>query len=310
MPELTIVIPAYNEGPGLFACVELLLGQTKADGLDPALVLVDDGSADSTWEQMLLLAEKYPRISCVKLSRNFGKEAAIFAGIERVTSELCLVMDADMQHPPSVIRRMYDKMALTGCDIVEGVKAARGKETASSSFFARGFYGLLRLLGGVDLANSSDFKLLNRGAVEAVNRFRESAVFFRGLIQWSGFHREKVYFSVGGRAGGKSSFSSGMRAKFAASAILSHSSKPLYLVVAVGLLFLLGAAALAIQTLVGFFRGSSVSGFTTVILLILITGSLVMLALGVIGAYIARIFDEVKRRPRYLVAARAESKKE
>jgi dolichol-phosphate mannosyltransferase len=304
----SIVIPAFNEEAGLIPALQGLMDQMSADGLSPALILVDDGSSDATWERMLEAKSMFPGVVCVKLSRNFGKEAAIFAGVEKVRTPRCLVMDADMQHPPSVIKELIGCMDRTGADIVEGVKTDRGRESLGYKLFARSFYWLLRLLSGIDLGNSSDFKLLSAKVIGAVNRFRESAVFFRGLIQWSGFSRETVPFSVAERGGGASSFSGIKRARFAVNSILSYTGKPLYLTVAAGFIFLLGAIALGIQTLVMFFLGHAVSGFTTVILLNLIIGSLVMLSLGIIGAYISRIYEEVKGRPRYLVSEYAEDK--
>jgi dolichol-phosphate mannosyltransferase len=308
-PGFSIVIPAFNEGAALLPALRGLMEQMERDGLSPSLILVDDGSPDDTWERMLDARKMYPGTVCVKLSRNFGKEAAIFAGIEQCRTGRCLVMDADMQHPPSVVRELVECMDRTGADIVEGVKSSRGRETLGYKLFAKGFYWLLRVLSGIDLGNSSDFKLLGAKVIGAVNRYRESAVFFRGLIQWSGFTRETVPFSVAERSGGVSSFSGIKRTRFAVNSILSYTGKPLYLTAAAGFIFLLGAVGLGIQTLIRFFMGQAVGGFTTVILLNLIIGSLVMLSLGIIGAYISRIYDEVKGRPRYLVSECAEDEK-
>lgn len=302
MSSVSIVIPAYNEGANLAVGIRELEERMKSDGIDHELILVDDGSSDNTWEQMLSISRLYPHIVCIRLSRNFGKEAAIFAGIAQAQHERCLVMDADMQHPPGIIGGMIRMMDETGANIVEGVKSDRGQESLGYKIFAKGFYKLLRYLSGIDLADSSDFKLFDRKVIDTVNSFRESTVFFRGLMEWSGFTREQYPFQVEDRNGGKSSFSTGRRMRFAVNSILSYTGKPLYFTVWAGVIFLLGAIALGIQTLVRFFLGQSVSGFTTVILLNLITGSLILLSLGIVGAYISRIFNEVKNRPRYIIS--------
>ena len=186
--------------------------------------------------------------------------------------------------------------------MVEGVKASRGKERLINKLGANSFYGLLKKLSGLSLDRASDFKLLDKKVVDAWNRMGERVVFFRGMSAWVGFKRISLPFEVADRKDGKSKWSLYKLFKLAINAITAFSSAPLQIVTFIGVLFSIGAIVLAIQTLYMKFMNIAFSGFTTVILLLLIIGSTLMISLGIIGTYVARIFDEVKGRPRYLVS--------
>lgn len=302
---LAIVIPVYNEAGRIAGNVAQIARQLERDGLrDFSFTLVDDGSRDATWLELEQLARDNPRVRCLRFSRNFGKEAAICAGLRETDAQRYLVMDSDLQHPPRYIKPMMDKMDETGADVIDGVKAHRGQEGIIYKICARGFYKVLRWVSGMDLDHSSDFKLLNRKVVDALAQLGEGRIFFRGLCQWVGFQRAELPFEVDDRAGGKSSFSLKRRIRFAIDSVLAFTSKPLYFTVVSAIAFFIGAVILGVQTLFNYFSGRAVSGFTTVILLVLITGSVLSTSLAVIGAYISRIFDEVKARPTYLIAQR------
>lgn len=300
--HISIIIPVYNEEKQIEETVGIILQILSGNEIDCEFVLVDDGSADGTWETITRLARNYSCVSAIKLSRNFGKEAAICAGLERARGDACLIIDSDLQHPPSLIPEMVRLWRTEGYDVVEGVKASRGKESFVTRIGASLFYKLLKLLSGYDLENTSDFKLLDRRVVEAWKRLGERNTFFRGMSTWVGFKRVSIPFNVSERKTGKSGWSFFKLLKLAIDAITSYSSVPLQVVTLIGVLFLLGSVVLGIQTLYKKFAGQALSGFTTVILLQLIIGSCLMISLGIIGTYLARIYDEVKSRPRYIVS--------
>jgi len=310
-PAVTLILPVYNEAAQIRAHVYELMEILQRDGIDFAITLVDDGSQDMTWPELCALAEGDTRIRALRFSRNFGKEAAICAGLFETDAPRYLIMDSDLQHPPRYIKAMMAKMDETGCDIVDGVKESRGRESALYKLCARGYYKLLKWVSGMELDHSSDFKLISRKVVETLRRFGEGRLFFRGLVQWVGFTHAEVPFQVDSRTGGKSTFSMKRRLRFAVDSVLAFTSKPLYITVVAAVGFFIGAVILAVQTLFNYFSGRAVSGFTTVILLLLIMGSVLSLSLAVIGAYISRIFDEVKARPTFIISEQAgESGKE
>ncbi len=303
--DLAVIIPVYNEGAVIQNNLRRIRQVFTEDGLSCRFILVDDGSSDCTWLEISSLVNEFPEVSSLRFARNFGKEAAICAGLDRVEARRYLIMDSDLQHPPRCVKEMLVLMEREQADIVDGVKEKRGKETLRHKLFAKSFYRLLKLLTGLDLDNSSDFKLLDRRVVDVLRQFEESSLFFRGLVAWVGFKRVTYKFAVDGRGCRRSRFSTGKLINLAISSILSYTSKPLYLTILSGLIFLIISAALGIQTLYNYFSGRAVSGFTTVILLLLFTGSMIMISLGFIGVYISRIYDEVKKRPRYIIAESA-----
>ncbi|MCA0384916.1 MAG: glycosyltransferase family 2 protein [Firmicutes bacterium] len=302
--SLVLVIPVYNEEKALRANFHEIKRLLAEDGIHPCFHFVDDGSRDGTWQVVSALSSEYEGVTGIKFARNFGKEIALRAGVESVDADLYLTMDSDLQHPPRYIKDMLEVMAREGCDIVDGVKASRGHESFKHRFVAKSFYKVLKSITGLEMDNSSDFKLMNRQVIDALREFHERNLFFRGIVSWVGFKTVKFPFEVDDRTLGETHFSVGRLFLLAMSAILSYTSKPLYLTIFSGILFLLFALIMGIQTLYNFFFGHAISGFSTVILLILITGSMIMLSLGIIGVYIARIYEEIKRRPRYIIERR------
>ena len=305
-PLISVVIPLYNEGPNLRPFLSAVTGALAQTGCPFELILVDDGSPDETWKIVSAEAETLPALRGVRLSRNFGKELALCAGLERARGDLVIVMDGDGQHPPALLPDMVRLWQTTGADIVEAVKINRGKESLSGKLGALLFYVILNKLAGVNLKGASDFKLMNRRAVDAWLQMEERNVFFRGMTAWLGFTRAQIPFEVPGRAGGETKWSFLRRFELALTGISAFSSLPLQFVTAVGSVFLIFSAVFGIYTLVLQLAGKSVSGFATVILLLLIIGSLLMISLGIIGQYLARIYEEVKHRPRYVIASSIE----
>jgi len=298
---LALVIPVYNEGKALRANFHEIHRILLADDITCHYLFVDDGSKDDTWTVLTELAAENACVSAVKFARNFGKEIALRAGIESIDADLYLTMDSDLQHPPRYIKDMILLMEKEGADIIDGIKSSRGNESLKYKLFAKSFYKFLHGITGLEMDNSSDFKLMNRHVIDTLRSFHERNLFFRGIVSWVGFKVTKFPFAVDDRKVGTTHFSFGRLAFLAMSAILSYTSKPLYLTIVSGLIFLLFALIMGIQTLYNFFFGHAISGFSTVILLILITGSMIMLSLGIIGVYISRIYEEIKRRPRYII---------
>ena len=302
---ISLVIPVFHEANQLYKNIYIIKDILDRHAIRYEIVLVDDGSRDNTWEVVKKLAGELAEIRAVRFSRNFGKEAALCAGLEAASGDACIIMDADLQHPPEIIPQMISLWKDQGYDIVDGIKASRGKESFFKKFSARSFYSVLKKFSGLDLNNASDFKLLDARVVAAWKTMGERTTFFRGMSAWVGYRRATVPFVVAERQEGTSKWSFFHLLKLAVTAITSFSSAPLQLVTFIGVIFLISSIILGIQTLYMYFMNIAVTGFTTVILLLLIIGSTLMISLGIIGTYIARIFDEVKQRPRYIVLEKA-----
>ena len=301
-PLISVVIPLYNEASHLRDLLSDLKAALQAVGCPFEVVLVDDGSSDNTWTKIEDEARTWPNLCAIRLSRNFGKELALCAGLERARGNAVIVMDGDGQHPPSLLPLLIEKWRASGVDIVEAVKLKRGHESLASRFGALTFYVILNKLSGFELKGASDFKLIDRRVRDTWLAMRERNVFFRGMTAWMGFRTIQIPFEVGPRRAGKSGWSYLRRAKLALIGITTFSSFPLRLVTFAGMIFFLFAVGLGIQTLYLKLAGRAFTGFATVILLELIIGSLLMISLGIIGEYLARIYEEVKGRPRYIVS--------
>lgn len=301
MSVLSIVLPAYNEEQNISNTAKVLSEYMTKQGIDYELVFISDGSTDNTYGEILKAAAADPRIKGAQFSRNFGKEAGIFAGLELTTGDAVVVMDCDLQHPPEAIPLMWEKWQ-NGAEVVEGIKSDRGKESLGYKLSAGLFYKIMSKLIKIDMNASSDFKLLDRKVVKVLLELPERNTFFRALTFWAGFRTETVEYEVQERRYGKSKWSLWSLMKYAITNATSFSTLPLQLVTVMGVISILGSVILAIQTLVRYLMGTSVEGFTTVILLVLIIGGFIMLSLGIIGHYIARIYEEVKGRPKYIIS--------
>lgn len=305
MKDLSLVIPVFNEQAIVVNAIETIIEEvSRIENLNSfELIIVDDGSEDRTWE--LLIEDsclRHSEVHAIKLSRNFGKESALCAGLELADAKAVVVLDADLQHPPSLIAEMYQIWLSRPVDIVEAVKRSRGDEAFLSKVAANGFYSLFNSLTGVNLKNASDFKLMDRRVVEAWKELPERNIFFRGMSAWVGFTCEQIEFDVAKRSDSVSKWSTLSLFRLALTSIAAYSSAPLHLITAGGIIFIIFSIFLGISTLVQYITGAAVSGFATVILLLLIIGGAIMVSLGIIGEYLARIYDEVKARPRFLIS--------
>jgi glycosyltransferase involved in cell wall biosynthesis len=301
-PLISVVIPLYCEGSNLRVVFSEIYRVLKSLDESYEIILIDDGSNDNTWSIIEEEAKKYTMLRAVRLSRNFGKESALCAGIEMTRGSAVITIDGDLQHPPELIPEMVRRWQELQADVIEAVKESRGRESFNDRIGAKMFYAILNKLSGYDLNGASDYKLMDRKVVDVWLRMGERNLFFRGMSAWMGFKRIRIPFVVPERFSGTSRWSVFCLIKLAITAVTAFSSLPLQIVTLSGGLFFLFALILCIQTFYNKIVGNAVSGFTTVILLQLIIGSLLMISLGIIGEYIAKIFEEVKGRPRYVVA--------
>ena len=298
---LSVILPSYNEEKMIAKATARMAEILQPEKIDYELLFIDDGSRDGTWAQINEAAEKDSHVVGVHFSRNFGKEAAMFAGLEQAKGDCCVVIDCDLQHPPEKIVEMY-RLWEQGYEVVEGTKEDRGEESGLHKFAANSFYGLISKATGMDMSSSSDFKLLDRKVVDTLNSLPERNVFFRALSFWVGYKKTSVSYCVQERTEGVSKWSTKSLIKYALTNISSFSSAPLQIVTVLGFIMLAVAFVLGIIALVQKISGVALGGFTTVILLLLFSASVIMISLGIIGYYIARIYDEIKGRPRYIIS--------
>ncbi len=298
---LSVILPSYNEQDNAPAAASAVSRLLSAYDIDYELIFVNDGSTDRTWLRLTQLAASDDRIKAISLSRNFGKEAAIFAGLDNACGDVCAIMDCDMQHPPETLIEMYKIWQNNDVDVVEAKKRSRGKESAAYKGMSKLFYAIIKKVSGLEMTDASDFKLLDRKAVDALLSMPERLTFFRAMSSWVGFKTETVYFDVPERLSGESKFSLSFLFKYAVDSITSFTSSPMQLVTVAGVVTFILAVIFGINTLVNKFTGNSEEGFPTVILLLLITSAIIMFSLVIIGYYLSKIYEEIKRRPRYII---------
>ena len=303
---LSVVIPAYNEELMIPITAQTICQILNDENIDFELLFVNDGSNDHTWDKICAESNKNSRIRGISFSRNFGKESAIFAGLEEAKGECVVVIDADLQHPPTKIVEMYHLWE-QGYEIVEGVKNSRGKESGVHTLAVKCFYQLISKATGVDMSHSSDFKLLDRKAVNVLLNMPEKNAFFRALSSWIGFKAVQIEYDVQEREKGISKWSTKALIQYAVTNITSFTSAPMQIVTILGVVWLVIAIIISLNSLYQKFIGNAVQGFTTVIILQCFTGSIIMISLGIIGYYISKIYDEIKGRPKYIISERTDS---
>ena len=306
-PLLSVILPAYNEEASVPRAAQVICTLLEQADIRHEVIFIDDGSKDDTWTMISAQAASHPQVRGVRFSRNFGKEAAIFAGLAQARGNCVVVLDCDLQHPPEKILEMY-RLWEQGYQVVEGVKVSRGKESPLHTLAAKTFYSLISRATGIDMSQASDFKLLDRRAVDTLLAMREKNAFFRALSSWIGFSTAQVEFEVQPRLEGTSKWSFRSLTKYALVNLTSFSAAPLQLITLLGVVVFLCSVVLGIWSLWQKLSGQALEGFTTVILLQLIIGSVLMICLGIIGYYVARIYEEIKDRPRYIVADSCEGK--
>lgn len=309
MKKLSVIIPAYNEEKMIPKTAETIAGLLEAQKIDYELLFINDGSKDMTWLSIVRECEKNPKVKGLCFARNFGKESAMFAGIDHAVGDCAVIIDCDLQHPPQKIVEMY-RLWEQGYEIVEGVKADRGKESVLHRWCANAFYSIISKLIKIDMSNASDFKLMDRKVLDVLKTMPERNVFFRALSSWVGFKKTTVSFEVQERTAGTSKWSSWSLVKYAVSNITSFSAAPMQLVTILGVLFGVFAVILGAQSLIHKIIGRALEGFTTVIIVQLLVGSIVMVSMGITGYYISKIYEEIKGRPRYIVSTEVNTEEE
>jgi len=298
MPQLTIVVPAYNESAVLRTFHQRLRQVLDALPLETNVLYVDDGSGDDTWSIIEALIADDPRTGALKLSRNFGKEAALTAGLDAVTADAAVVIDADLQDPPELIPALVEQWQ-AGFDVVYATRSVREGETAFKRFTAAAFYRSMERLSDTAIPrDTGDFRLLSRRALDALGQLRERQRFMKGLFSWIGYRQTAVHYQREPRQAGTTKWNYWRLAQLAIEGITSFSTAPLRLATWVGL----GAAGMSFVyglwvLIKALFHGDPVRGYPTLMLVILFLGGVQLLALGVIGEYLGRNYAESKRRP-------------
>lgn len=301
-PVLSVVIPCFNEGPNVDLLFSRLIAVLDGLGVSWEAVCVDDGSRDDTCAKLVAVHQRDPRVKVVELSRNFGKELALSAGLLHATGQAVLPMDADLQHPPEIIPTMLAKWR-EGYDVVYAVRENRAGQTLPQRAFAKAFYWVFQNLSDVPLpAEAGDFRLLDRKVVDVINRMPERSRFMKGIFAWVGFKQTGVPYPQAARAAGTSKFNFLKLLRFAFDGLTAFSNFPLMVWSIVGAIVSAFAFLYIVYRLLRTaIFGVDVPGYESIIVTILFLGGVQLLSLGILGDYLGRVFDEVKRRPLYIV---------
>ncbi len=302
-PVLSVVVPVFNEEPILDVLHHRVVDVLERWGEPFELVLVDDGSRDGSWDRMTALAARDPRLVLVRLSRNFGHQIAITAGVDAARGEAVVVMDADLQDPPEVVLELVARWR-EGFDVVHARRRRREHDSAFKALTARAFYRLFASIVPIPtVQDAGDFRLMSRRVVLAMRGLEETHRFLRGLVAWVGFRQTVVEYDRPERGAGVTKFSVGKMARLAMDGITSFSTLPLRLATYMGLV--VGAIALAVAGWAAFqhfVRHETVQGWTSLIVVVSLIAAAQFLLLGIVGSYVGRIYEQVKRRPLYIVA--------
>lgn len=307
MSLLSVVVPAYNEQENVEKAASTIAEILVKAEISFEIIFVNDGSRDDTWRAIERAAKADSRVRGISFSRNFGKESAILAGLSEAKGDCCVVIDCDLQQPPEAMVEMY-RLWEQGYKVVNGVKSSRGKESVFHKLAAKLFYSIMSFIVKIDMKKASDYKLIDREVVDVLLGMPERNYFFRALSEWVGYPSVSVEYDVSKRQAGKSKWSTRSLIKYAVTNITSFSSIPLNAITVLGFIVLVVAVVMGTIALVQYFCGIAVEGFTTVILLLLIIGSIIMISLGIIGYYISKIYEEIKQRPKFLIAQRTKKK--
>ncbi|MGO5069124.1 glycosyltransferase family 2 protein [Bifidobacterium catenulatum] len=309
-PVIAFVIPCYNEEAALHVTADVLkkkvhsLENSHAVAENSFVIFVDDGSSDKTWDVIETLHRNEPVLfRGVKLAHNRGHQNALFAGLMHALSmnvDAVVSMDADLQDDPNAVDDMVQEY-LRGAEIVYGVRDNRETDTAFKRGTAHAFYSLMKWLGAETVPDHADYRLMSRAALQALSQYKESNLFLRGLVPSLGFKAAKVYYKRGTRVAGESKYPLKKMVSFAIEGVTSFSTKPLTMITGLGLFSVFVGIVMLIYTLVSVFSGHVVAGWGSMMCSLWILGGFILLALGIIGEYIAKIYLEVKARPRYIV---------
>lgn len=303
---LSVVIPVHNEEANVLPMVRRLRRALAPLRVPCEFLFVDDGSTDGTVARLLEIRRREPRVRVLRLSRRFGHQAALTAGLAHANGRVVVLMDGDLQDPPEVVPRLAEPVLAGECDVAYAVRRSRRESLPVRALYA-GFYRLLRWLADIEIpTDAGDFCALSHRAVEALNALPERTRFLRGLRAWVGFRQLAVPYDRAARAGGRSKYSPGRLVRLAVDGVTSFSYAPLRLGTIAGLVTALAGLAYAAFIVAGRLAGSyaQIPGWSTVVAAVLVLGGVQLIMLGVIGEYLGRLFEEVKGRPAYIVAER------
>lgn len=302
MPEFSIVSPVYREGGFLRVFLGTLEETMQSLDTTYEIILVDDGSPDNTWAVLSEEAFRHPALRCLRLSRNFGKEAAMAAGLYAAKGRAVITLDSDLQHPPALISQMASIWREGLADVVEAQKTERQAESCFNRAMALLFYRIFRWTSSIDINGASDFKLLDRRVVEAWKQLPENRVFYRGMTSWLGFRHMYIPFTPPQRGEGRSRWSLAQKCRLAADSLSAYTARLLVLVWFLSMVFFIFAVLVGVEAVWMKISDVADDGFTTVVLLILIMGTAVLFSISLLCVYIRQIFYEIKRRPRYIIS--------
>lgn len=303
-PALSIVIPCFNEEGCLIELHRRVSTAAKfAVSSDYEIVLVNDGSRDRTWQMMTMLAEEDRHLVAINLSRNHGHQLALTAGLDLCSGERILIIDADLQDPPELIPSMMQEMDRQDADVVYAVRRQRAGETAFKKATASLFYRALSRITDTEIpVDAGDFRLMSRRALDAFLSLPEQARFIRGMVAWVGFRQVPFVYDRAQRHAGETKYPLRKMLAFALDAVTGFSTAPLRIASHIGLWLVAASVLLLLYIAVGFFTGSAIQGWTSLMLVVVVLGAVQMFVLGMIGEYLGRLFMEAKRRPLYIVS--------
>ena len=301
--KLSIIIPAFNEEKNIGFLLTELVKSLSSTEYDYEFIFVDDGSKDNTLTEIKLQADRYPNVFYIELSKNFGKDYALKAGIDRAQGDAIITMDADLQHPPHLLPQML-KLWEDGYDIIYTYREGANPHVKGYQRFAsKLFYKGINALSDITLENGiSDFRLLDEKVVKELKMIDEYEIFFRGMVKWVGFSQIGIPYTPAERLSGEASYSFFRLAKLAIGSIMAFSVRPLYIATGLGLFFSAAAVLYIPYILISYFAGyDSLSGWASLIATVAFFGGLQLLVLGIIGSYLGKIFLQTKHRPNYII---------
>ncbi|EJF88701.1 glycosyltransferase family 2 protein [Bartonella tamiae] len=301
MNKIDIICPVFNEANTVLLFLERISLIFKELSMEPTIIFVDDGSKDKSWNFIKQASSSICHIRSLKLSRNFGKESAIAAGLSVSEGDAVITIDCDLQHPPELMKTMLTYWR-DGADIVCARKQERQSESLFDRITANSFYRLFNWITENDIKGSSDFILMDRKVVTALKSLPEKLFFYRGVVHWLGYKHVSIAFKPEERIAGKSGWSFWKKIKLAVDSLTGFSAKPLILIWFLTAFFIFFAVFVAGDALISKFLGKSVSGFSTLILVMLTTGTAILSSLCLLTIYIRQIFYEVKNRPRFFIS--------
>lgn len=303
-PALSVILPVFDEEATLPLLHQRLTDVLSATGLSYELIFVNDGSRDGSWRRILDFASRDAHVSAINLSRNFGHQIAITAGIDASRGATVVIMDSDLQDPPELIPTLYTKH-LEGFDVVYAQRRTREGETWFKHLTAKVYYRLIRRLASIDIpVDTGDFRLMSRRVVDDLKRLQERHRFVRGLVTWVGYNQTPVLYDRAARPAGATKFPLRKMIRFALDGVTAFSSQPMRFASHLGAFVACGSLALMIGLALYRLAGAQglIPGWTSLAVAVLFLGGVQLLAIGILGEYVGRIYDEVKRRPLYLVS--------